>query len=95
MQFVIRFAAQPLRTVCPVTEKAIFGNRESDQSVARFNSANFGLELRFNWMIVTRTRAFGIIVIFAQSEFNLVGSPLYGGRPQAPYRRGAHRRLSA
>jgi hypothetical protein len=37
-------------------------------------------------MIVTRTRAFGIIVIFAQSEFNLVGSPLYGGRPQAPYR---------
>jgi hypothetical protein len=43
MQFVIRFAAQPLRTVCPVTEKAIFGNRESDQSVARFNSANFGL----------------------------------------------------
>jgi hypothetical protein len=43
MQFVIRFAAQPLRTVCPVTEKAIFGNRESDQSVARFNSTNFGL----------------------------------------------------
>jgi hypothetical protein len=30
------------------------------------------------WMIVTRTRAFGIIVILAQSEFNLVGSPLYG-----------------
>jgi hypothetical protein len=30
-------------------------------------------------MIVTRTRAFGIIVIIAQSEFNLVGSPLYGG----------------
>jgi hypothetical protein len=29
------------------------------------------------WMIVTRTRAFGIIVILAQSEFNLVGSPLY------------------
>jgi len=29
-------------------------------------------------MIVTRTRAFGIIVIIAQSEFNLVGSPLYG-----------------
>jgi hypothetical protein len=29
-------------------------------------------------MIVTRTRAFGIIVILAQSEFNLVGSPLYG-----------------
>ena len=27
-------------------------------------------------MIATRTRAFGIIVIFAQSEFNLVGSPL-------------------
>jgi hypothetical protein len=27
---------------------------------------------------VTRTRAFGIIVILAQSEFNLVGSPLYG-----------------
>ena len=25
-------------------------------------------------MIVTRTRAFGIIVIIAQSEFNLVGS---------------------
>ncbi len=47
------------------------------------------LELRFNWMIVTRTRAFGIIVIIAQSEFNLVGSPLYGGRPQAPYRLGA------
>jgi hypothetical protein len=43
---VIRFAAQPLRTVCPVTEKAIFGNRESDQSVARFNSANFGLIAR-------------------------------------------------
>jgi hypothetical protein len=40
-------------------------------------------------MIVTRTRAFGIIVIFAQSEFNLVGSPLYGGRPQAPSRLGA------
>ena len=36
-------------------------------------------------MIVTRTRAFGIIVIIAQSEFNLVGSPLYGGvsGPQA------------
>ncbi len=30
------------------------------------------------WMIVSRTRAFGIIVILAQSEFNLVGSPLYG-----------------
>jgi hypothetical protein len=29
-------------------------------------------------MIVTRIRAFGIIVILAQSEFNLVGSPLYG-----------------
>ena len=29
-------------------------------------------------MIVTRTRAFGIIVILAQSEFNLVGSPLSG-----------------
>jgi hypothetical protein len=40
-------------------------------------------------MIVTRTRAFGIIVIIAQNEFNLVGSPLYGGRPQAPYRLGA------
>jgi hypothetical protein len=40
-------------------------------------------------MIVTRTRAFGIIVVFAQSEFNLVGSPLYGDRPQAPYRLGA------
>jgi hypothetical protein len=29
-------------------------------------------------MIASRTRAFGIIVILAQSEFNLVGSPLYG-----------------
>jgi hypothetical protein len=29
-------------------------------------------------MIVSRTRAFGIIVILAQSEFNLVGNPLYG-----------------
>jgi len=29
-------------------------------------------------MIVTRTRAFGIIVILARSEFNLVGNPLYG-----------------
>ena len=33
-------------------------------------------------MLVTRTRTFGIIVIFAQSEFNFVGSPLYGGYPQ-------------
>jgi hypothetical protein len=40
-------------------------------------------------MLVTRTRTFGIIVIFAQSEFNFVGSPLYGGCPQAPYRLGA------
>jgi hypothetical protein len=30
------------------------------------------------WMIVARTRAFGIIVILARSEFNLVGNPLYG-----------------
>jgi len=29
-------------------------------------------------MIVSGTRAFGIIVILAHSEFNLVGSPLYG-----------------
>jgi hypothetical protein len=29
-------------------------------------------------MIVSRTRAFGIIVIIPQSEFNLVGGPLYG-----------------
>ena len=29
-------------------------------------------------MIVTRTRAFGIVVILTQSEFNLVGSALYG-----------------
>jgi hypothetical protein len=29
-------------------------------------------------MIVTRTRAFGIIVILAESEFNLVGNSLYG-----------------
>jgi hypothetical protein len=29
-------------------------------------------------MIASRTRAFGIIVILAQSEFNLVSSPLYG-----------------
>jgi len=29
-------------------------------------------------MIVTGTRAFGIVVIIGQSEFNLVGSPLYG-----------------
>jgi hypothetical protein len=34
--------------------------------------------LHVYWMIVTRTRAFGIIVILAQSEFNLIGSPLYG-----------------
>jgi hypothetical protein len=29
-------------------------------------------------MTVARTRAFGIIVILAESEFNLVGSPLCG-----------------
>jgi hypothetical protein len=29
-------------------------------------------------MIVSRTRAFGIIVILAQSEFNFVGSPPCG-----------------
>jgi hypothetical protein len=28
------------------------------------------------WMTAARTRAFGIIVILAESEFNLVGSPL-------------------
>ena len=30
------------------------------------------------WMTAARTRAFGIIVILAESEFNLVGSPLCG-----------------
>ena len=43
IQFVIRFAPQPQRTVCPVTKKAIFENLESDQSVARLVNPNFGL----------------------------------------------------
>jgi hypothetical protein len=30
------------------------------------------------WMIVIRTRAFAIVVILAESEFDLVGSPLSG-----------------
>jgi hypothetical protein len=34
--------------------------------------------LHVHWMIVSRTRAFSIIVILAHSEFNPVGSPLYG-----------------
>ena len=43
-------------------------------------------------MIASRTRAFGIIVILAQSEFNLVGSPLYG---IALNRVSSHRRFEA
>src|SRR5258708_7615211 len=38
-------------------------------------------------MIVTRTRAFGIIVILSQSDFNLVCCPPRR-RPQTPYRLG-------
>jgi hypothetical protein len=37
-------------------------------------------------MIMTRTRAIGIIVISAQSEFNLVGSSLYGGKAADDFR---------
>jgi hypothetical protein len=45
---------------------AVFGTHRSFEVIARV------------WMIVTRIRVFGNIVILAQSEFNLVGSPLCG-----------------
>ena len=35
------------RGLCPVAKKPILEDRESDQSVAYFVSANFGLKLRF------------------------------------------------
>ena len=38
-------AGRSQRGMCPVAKKPILEDRESDQSVAYFVSANFGLEL--------------------------------------------------
>ena len=53
---MIRFADHPQPTACPVEKKAIFENRESDQSVARLANANFGLAVSLPTMLVGFTR---------------------------------------
>ena len=45
IQLMIRFEAPLRRTACPVAKKATLKNSESDQSVARLDNANFGLDI--------------------------------------------------
>jgi hypothetical protein len=64
----------------------------SQRELVRSNIYNSTSALRHKRsfeVIACVTRAIGIIVMLAQSEFNLVGSPLYGGRSQTPYRLAA------
>ena len=75
IQFVIRFATPPRRTACPVAKKAIFENRESDQSVARFANANFGLSrpcrFRATSELMHRSKFSGISTSYAAPSTRL------------------------